>query len=167
MERQPSIRACASLNVYWNGLLFASVRTLEVMSEQGYFPKAWFARQQGRVSKHALLVVTGAAVLGVLLGEDMLGPVLNAGALSVVLVFALVCIGLPRHRKLLEKEGSAVAAGWQRATPVFAILGTVGFAALVVVEPVLGEGTFPVEWMAFAMTLICALGYWVWRSSDN
>ncbi len=153
----------------WNACLFATARIFSVMGRAGLI---WsiFAPQKGRfVSWPAVVVPSVLGLLGVVVGREMLTPILNASSLSIGMIFFAVCACRIALRAKISEEHRIARGFWGAFFPYLAAFTTFALALYIVYEPLsASEGSIPVEWIIFAVIVVLiALGWVKFRMHLN
>jgi APA family basic amino acid/polyamine antiporter len=152
----------------WNANLLSASRVLQGMAKAGatvpFFAADREAASGGAVPVRAVLFVSSLSILVGLLGRNALGPIVDMAAIPLLVVFALVCAGLIRLRRVRPEAERPYRVPGGLALPGIALALSLGLIAAALVSVVLGaRGTL--QWGL--MLLWGAVGLALWRSASS
>lgn len=146
----PLVLAIAMLSLVktWNGVFLMASRTLIALAREGFLP-AWMNKWHGRsgVPAPVVLVIFVLNVAGLSLGRGAVGLLVDTITISLVLGYAICCIGLPILRRRDGMRASAVTA--PPAVVAVGVAGSVIMACVAVVMPPIQAGGFPPVYLIF------------------
>lgn len=148
----------------WNANLMSGARVLQGMAQAGA-TLPFFALERSRrpgeppVPLRATIFISALAVLMGLLGRNALGPIVDMAAVPLLVVFALVCAGLIRMRRLRPDAIRPYRVPGGLMLPWLAVALSIGLIAAGVVTAVAGGGV--TQWIL--MLLWCCAGALFWR----
>jgi APA family basic amino acid/polyamine antiporter len=117
------------------------------------------------VPVRATLFVSMLAVLMGLLGREALGPIVDIAAVPLLVVFALVCAGLIRLRRVRPDVSRPYRVPGGLLLPGLAFILSVGLVAAAGVTAIAaGGGAF--QWGFMASWIVLGLLFW-WRAAAH
>ncbi len=143
------LTAMLSLVKTWNGVFMMAARTLIALARNGFLP-AWVNRKPGRSGVPAP-VVLGILLLnltGIFLGRGAIGLLVDTITISLVLGYAICCVGLLS----LRRQEASVPPGVVRVGPIVLAVGVVGSIAMAgaaLLMPPIQLGGFPLVYLVF------------------
>ncbi len=159
------LTAILSLIKTWNGVFMMAARTLIALTRNQFLP-AWFNRGRGLsgVPAPIVLAILIPNLTGIFLGRGAIGLLVDTITISLVLGYAICCIGLVVLRR---REGRA-QSGIVTVGPTVLAVGVVGslaMAAAAVIMPPIQLGGFPLVYLVFpAWGLIGAMTFFAMRA---
>jgi amino acid transporter len=160
------LAAMLSLVKTWNGVFMMAARTLIALGRNNFLP-AWVSTAPGRsgVPLPIVLAILLANLAGVFLGRGAIGLLVDTITISLVLGYAVCCIGLV----VLRRREASAQAGVVTVGPAVlwvGVLGAVAMSIAALVMPPIQLGGFPPVYLVFpGWALIGALTYFAMRSS--
>jgi amino acid transporter len=159
------LTAMFSLVKTWNGVFMMAARTLIALTRNGFLPSL-FARAPGRsgVPLPIVLVILIPNLTGVFLGRGAIGMLVDTITISLVLGYAICCVGLVmlRRRESVAQPG-VVTVG--PAVLTVGVIGSIAMAGAALVMPPIQLGGFPLVYLVFpGWALIGALTYFGMRA---
>lgn len=158
------LTAILSLIKTWNGVFMMAARTLIALARNGFLP-AWFNRAPGRsgVPAPIVLVILIPNLTGIFLGRGALGLLVDTITISLVLGYAICCIGLVvlRRRERLAQPGTVTVGP---AVLTIGVIGSLAMAGAAVIMPPIQLGGFPPVYLVFpGWALLGAITYAMMR----
>ncbi len=154
------IVAIFSLAKTWNAVVMMASRLILAQAQAGVLP-AVFARVDARTQapRNALLLVTAASVLGILLGRAAIVPIVNMAAICIAMNIVLMLAALlAERRRNPHSPGFSVPAA--PLTIPLCLIGAGLMAGFALIQPLwLGHG-FPLEWQLIAIWSVLGLGFY-------
>ena len=147
--------AMLSLVKTWNGVFLMASRTLIALTREGFLP-AWMNKGQGRsgVPAPIVLAIFAMNIAGLMFGRGAIGILVDTITISLVLGYAICCIGLLVLRR---QEPAPRGTAAPPAVVAVGLIGAVVMAIVAVVMPPIQAGGFPtVYWIFPAWALIGA-----------
>lgn len=159
------LTAMLSLVKTWNGVFMMAARTLIALARNGFLPSL-FNRAPGRsgVPAPIVLAILVANLTGVFLGRGAIGLLVDTITISLVLGYAICCVGLLqlRRREAVAQPG-VVTVG--PAVLTVGVVGSTAMAGAALVMPPIQFGGFPPVYLVFpAWALIGALIFFGMRA---
>jgi len=148
----------------WNVNLMSGARVLQGMAQAGV-TLPFFAVEQARrpgepgVPLRATLFISGLAVAMGLLGRSALGPIVDMAAVPLLVVFALVCGGLIKLRRLRPQAIRPYRVPGGLLLPCLAVALSIGLIGAGIVTAIANQGG--AQW--FFMLLWCLAGLLFWQ----
>lgn len=150
----------------WNGLLFACIRIFSTMGEAGFIWKRFASKKHFPAPLLSVLVSSAIGLIGVFLGKHFLEPLINAGALTVGVIFLCVALALLRLRAGFSSTDRVFAGIAGRLLPIIASIVAFIFTVYILYEPYAAAGfVVPVEWHVLGICTV--VGVLFWFSSRN
>ncbi|MEO1018205.1 MAG: APC family permease [Pseudomonadota bacterium] len=143
----------------WNAYINSCLRTFEVMADRGFLPSAFNRNAEGTSSILALFVVSACPLIGLGLGIDRLDPVLEAGSLSVVALFFVVCLSFLKAQRKWNGEPSSQR--YRLLMPVMSVAITLLFLVVVAFVPIIEYGGLPPQWICMLILSAAALLHFI------
>jgi amino acid transporter len=158
------LTAMLSLVKTWNGVFMMAARTLIALARNGFLP-SFFRRAPGRsgVPLPIVLAILIPNLMGVFLGRGAIGLLVDTITISLVLGYAICCVGL----LVLRRRDDPIHPGVVTVGPVVlavGVIGSIAMAGAALVMPPIQLGGFPLVYLVFpGWALIGALTYFVMR----
>jgi basic amino acid/polyamine antiporter, APA family len=149
--------AVFSLAKTWNAVIMMASRLVLAQAQAGLLP-AWLGRIDAhrKTPRNALLLVTGASMIGILLGRGAIVPIVNMATICVSMTIALMLLVLiVQQRRQPRSPGFSVPAPGL-VIPV-CVVGAVLMAGFALFQPLWVQPGIPLEWKLIA--LWAALGF--------
>ncbi len=152
----------------WNALFFAATRVLYAMGRSHLLPPALGRlRGEGKAPANAIMLVTLLSIIGLFLGKGVLLPVVNLSSTLFAVMYALVCLGVVRHRRT-----SMPTAGYRVPGGVALIWLAASFALYLVGLSLLQQyrdagNRVPPEWWLLASALMMGTFAWILGRSSR
>lgn len=158
IKRLILIVAIFSLGKTWNAIIMMASRLVLAQSQAALLP-AMFGRLdvRGRTPTNAILLVTGASIMGIFLGRGAIVPIVNMATICVSMVIVLMVIALAIHRRREPSPGFSVPAG--SFTVPFCLTGAALMAAFALFQPLWLRHGIPLEWKLIALWAALGLGF--------
>ena len=162
------LTAMLSLLKTWNGVFMMAARTLIALTRNGFLPSL-FSRTPGRsgVPLPIVLAILIPNLMGVFLGRGAIGLLVDTITISLVLGYAICCVGLLmlRRRETVAHPG-VVSVG--SAVLAVGVIGSIAMAGAALVMPPIQLGGFPLVYLVFpGWALIGALTFFGMRAKTQ
>ncbi len=143
--------AICSLAKTWNAVIMMASRLVLAQARAGLLP-AWLGRIDARrkTPRNALLLVTGASMIGIFLGRGAIVPIVNMATICVSMTIALMlAVLIVQRRRQPRSPGFSVPAP-RLLIPVGAV-GAVLMAGFALFQPLWVQSGIPLEWKLIAL----------------
>lgn len=143
--------AICSLAKTWNAVIMMASRLVLAQARAGLLP-AWLGRIDARrkTPRNALLLVTGASMIGIFLGRGAIVPIVNMATICVSMTIALMlAVLIVQRRRQPRSPGFSVPAP-RLLIPVCAV-GAVLMAGFALFQPLWVQSGIPLEWKLIAL----------------
>src|SRR6266403_3336796 len=143
--------AICSLAKTWNAVIMMASRLVLAQARAGLLP-AWLGRIDARrkTPRNALLLVTGASMIGIFLGRGAIVPIVNMATICVSMTIALMlAVLIVQRRRQPRSPGFSVPAP-RLLIPVCAV-GAVLMAGFASFQPLWVQSGVPLEWKLIAL----------------
>ena len=143
--------AIFSLAKTWNAVLMMASRLILAQAQAGLLPAALgHIDARRKTPTNAILLVTGATLIGIFLGRGALVPIVNMATICVAMTIVLMLIVLiHQKRRAPRSPGFAVPAA-RFVIPV-CLIGAVLMAAFALFQPLWVQHGIPLEWKLIAV----------------
>jgi amino acid transporter len=164
------LTAMFSLVKTWNGVFMMAARTLIALARNDFLP-AWASSAPGRsgVPLPIVLAILICNLAGVFLGRGAIGLLVDTITISLVLGYAICCVGLLklRRREAMPQLG-VVTANVVKVSPAVltvGVIGSIAMAGAALVMPPIQLGGFPLVYLIFpGWALIGAMTFFGMRA---
>jgi len=149
--------AIFSLAKTWNAVIMMASRLVLAQAQAGLLP-AWLGRIDARrkTPRNALLLVTGASMIGIFLGRGAIVPIVNMATICVSMTIALMLLVLIVQRRRQPRSPGFSVPAPGLVIPVCTV-GAVLMAGFALFQPLWVQSGIPLEWKLIA--LWAALGF--------
>ena len=159
------LTAMLSLVKTWNGVFMMAARMLIALTRNGLLP-ALFSRSPGRsgVPAPVVFAILIMNLAGIFLGRGAIGLLVDTITISLVLGYAICCVGLLMLRR---REGGAKPGIVTVPPAVLAVgvIGSIAMAGAALVMPPIQLGGFPLVYLVFpGWALIGAIAFAAMRA---
>ena len=158
------VAAALSVARMWNGVSIWAAKLLLAQARAGFLPEIFAVTNQRYGSPtFALMFIAVCSAVGVALGRGAIIPLVDMASLCLAGNLVLACVAALRARAS-GRPGSYRTPGgiW---TLLYALIGTGGMAAFIVVDPLLRRPDhIPIEWLVTGTWICVGILFWsVWR----
>ncbi len=143
--------AIFSLAKTWNAVIMMASRLVLAQAQTGLLP-AWLGRIDARrkTPRNALLLVTGASMVGIFLGRGAIVPIVNMATICVSMTIALMLVVLIVQRRRQPRSPGFSVPAPKLVIPVCAV-GAILMAGFALFQPLWVQSGIPLEWKLIAV----------------
>jgi amino acid transporter len=138
--------AVISLVKTWNSLIIMSSRLVFAQARHGFLPAPLGNLSAAGAPAIAVVVLTALTSIGILIGRGAVIPIVTTATICVSFSFVVSLLILLRLRACQGEEPEFKVPGGTAAIMV-ALFGMTGMALVALVEPIMREGSLPIEWL--------------------
>jgi amino acid transporter len=147
----------------WNANLMSGARVLQGMARAGVTLPFFALERPPRAGEppvplRATLFISALAVAMGLLGRNALGPIVDMAAVPLLVVFALVCTGLIKLRRLRPNDARPYRVSEGTLLPWLAVVLSIGLIAAGIVTALAGGGLL--QWILMLLWAFAGALFW-------
>ncbi len=161
------IAGVLGLIAVWNALFFAATRVLYALGRSHLVhPALGRLAASGNAPTRAIVFVTALSVAGLFLGKGVLLPVVNVTSTLFAAMYAIVSIGVLRHRRTADSVPGAYRVPGGRVLVWGAVTTAVYLFVLSLIQQRMDAGgRVPAEWLLLLGLVVSGWVLWVYSAA--